>query len=390
MTEHYDVVVVGGGIHGVGVAQAAACAGHSVLLLEKERLAAATSSRSSKLIHGGLRYLEGYHFGLVRESLRERSILLKIAPQLVRLRAFHIPVYPETTRRPLKLRAGLTLYAALNGFRQGSHFRKLRRDEWGSLDGLATQGLQAVYRYHDAQTDDAALTRAIMRSAEQYGAELVCPAAFLAAQIHPDQCEIQYRVNGVDKHCTAATLVNAGGPWADKVDGCITPPMTLIPMQLVQGTHLLMAGTLSAGCYYMEAPTDGRAVFLLPWAEGCLLGTTEKPYTGDPAMVRPFDEETSYLLDVLQRYFPQRSGPVIERFAGLRVLPAADGAAFSRSRESMLSVDRPHHPRVVSIYGGKLTTYRATAQKVMQRLANSLPQRKPIAHTMHVSLTPAD
>lgn len=390
MPEHYDVLVIGGGIHGVGVAQAAACAGYSVLLLEKERLAAGTSSRSTKLIHGGLRYLEGYHFGLVREALRERAILLKIAPELVSLRAFHLPVYLETTRRPLKLRAGLMLYAALNGFRQGSRFHKLRQDEWSDLDGLETQGLQAVYKYLDAQTDDAALTRAVMRSAERYAAELVCPAEFLAAEIYPHQCEIRYRANGLEKHCTADALVNAAGPWVDKVDKQINPKPAAVPMELVQGTHLLLEGALSAGCYYMEAPSDRRAVFLLPWGKGCLLGTTETTYTGDPAMVSPLQEEISYLLDVLHHYFPQRSDRVIDRFAGLRVLPVGKRGVFSRSRESVLSLDREHQTRVVSIYGGKLTSYRATAQKVLRRLAKSLPQRKLIARTMDVSLTPVD
>ncbi|MCU7852500.1 MAG: FAD-dependent oxidoreductase [Candidatus Thiodiazotropha sp. (ex Monitilora ramsayi)] len=390
MPEHYDVVVVGGGIHGVGVAQAAACAGHSVLLLEKNGLAAGTSSRSSKLIHGGLRYLEDNHFGLVRENLQERTILLKIAPELVRMRSFHIPVYPETTRRPLALRAGLMLYAVLSGFGQGSHFRKLRHNEWGDLDGLETQGLQAVYQYHDAQTDDAALTRAVMRSAERFGAELVCPAEFLAAQIHARQCEVQYRANGVDKHCTTHALVNAGGPWVDSVDSRISPSLASVPMELVQGTHLILEGPLSAGCYYMEAPCDHRAVFLLPWGNSCMLGTTEKPYTGNPAGVHPLDEEISYLLDVLHHYFPQRPDRIIEMFSGLRVLPLDKGAAFSRSRETTLSVDRESQPRVVSIYGGKLSGYRATAQKVMQCLANSLPQRKQIARTSDVTLVPVD
>ena len=146
MTEHYDIVVIGGGIHGVGVAQAAACGGYSVLLLERTALAAGTSSRSSKLIHGGLRYLEGRDFALVRESLQERAILLNIAPELVRLHPFHIPVYPDTSRRPLTIRAGLMLYALLGELDRASRFRKLQAREWDSLDGLDTRGLQAVYR----------------------------------------------------------------------------------------------------------------------------------------------------------------------------------------------------------------------------------------------------
>ncbi len=390
VTEHYDVVIVGGGIHGVGVAQAAACAGYSTLLLEKTGLAAGTSSRSSKLVHGGLRYLEGYDFGLVRESLHERTILLKLAPDLVRLRPFHFPIYPETSRRPLTLRAGLSLYALLGGFHRGSSFRKLQRSEWDRLDGLDTRRLQAVFRYHDAQTNDVELTRAVMQSAIRLGATLACPAEFLAARLNPDYCEVQYRAGGVDKHCSAGALVNAGGPWAGLLDARIDPAPAPLAVALVQGTHLILEGALTEGCYYVESPQDRRAVFLLPWGEHSILGTTEHDYTGDPADVAPLEEERSYLLEVLQHYFPSRSTRVLDSFTGLRVLPASSGSAFRRSREITLPVDNPRRPRVVSIYGGKLTGYRATAQKVMRLLANSLPKRKVIAYTADVRLTPVD
>ena len=390
MTEHYDVVVVGGGIHGVGVAQAAACNGYSVLLLESVALASGTSSRSSKLVHGGLRYLEGYDFGLVRESLRERDILLRIAPDLVRLQPFHIPVYPDTTRRPLLLRAGLSLYALLDGLGRASRFSVLPKQSWDSLDGLDTRQLQAVFRYHDAQTNDADLTRAVMQSALEQGAELACPAEFSAARITPAGCEISYRSENSEQHCMAHVLVNAAGPWADAVDQCIEPRPTAFPVDLVQGAHLVMQAPLQAGCYYVEAPQDRRAVFLLPWGEHSLLGTTEHAYSGNPRDVRPLPEEQAYLLEVQQHYFPGRSTTVLDRFAGLRVLPAAGGMAFGRSRETHLLVDNPRKPRTLSIYGGKLTGYRATADKVIDKLRRSLPPRRAHARTDTLKLVPAD
>lgn len=390
MPEHYDVIVIGGGIHGVGVAQAAACAGHSVLVLEQQALAAGSSSRSSKLIHGGLRYLEGYDFALVRESLVERSILLQIAPELVRLQPFHIPVYPDTTRRPLTLRLGLMLYAALAGFQAGSRFRKLRSGEWDDLDGMDTRRLQAVFQYHDAQTDDAALTRAVMHSAVHYGAQLACPAEFLGARVERLQCEVSYRQHGLERHCTATALVNAGGPWATTVNARISPAPPDLPVELVQGTHLVLDSALARGCYYLESPQDRRAVFLLPRGQHSLLGTTEHPYQGDPAAVHALEQEQDYLLAVLRHYFPQRDTRVLERFAGLRVLPAASGAAFARSRETMLPVDNAAQPRVISIFGGKLTGYRATAQKVLRLLAATLPPRKARADTREVRLAPVD
>ncbi|MEE8428710.1 MAG: FAD-dependent oxidoreductase, partial [Gammaproteobacteria bacterium] len=180
----YHVGIIGGGIHGVGVAQRAAAQGYTVLVVEKTGLAAGTSSRSSKLIHGGLRYLESAQFGLVKECLRERSILLQIAPELVRLQPFMIPVYRKTRRRPWQLRLGLGLYALLGGMAKENRFTTIPRRNWDQLDGLSTAGLEKVYRYRDAQTDDALLTRAVMNSAQELGAELAMPANFLGAKMN--------------------------------------------------------------------------------------------------------------------------------------------------------------------------------------------------------------
>ena len=389
MAEHYDVVVIGGGIHGAGAAQAAACAGCSVLLIEKTALAAGSSSRSSKLIHGGLRYLEGLDFGLVRESLRERAILGRIAPDLVQLRPFHIPVYPETSRRPLTLRAGLTLYALLGGLRASSRFRKLARSEWHGLDGLKTENLQAVFRYFDAQTNDSQLTKAVMQSAIDHGARLSCPAEFVSAHVATAGCDISYREGAVEKSCTASVLVNAAGPWVNAVAECISPAPPPMQIELVQGAHLVMEEGLGQNCYYMEVPADRRAVFLLPWGEHSMLGTTEHSYTGDPAGVAILDSEEDYLLEVLRHYFPQRSQQVRERFAGLRVLPLSGDAAFRRSRETHLQPDNAQKPRLVAIYGGKLTGYRATAAKIMKLVAPTLPGRMAVADTATLMLRPA-
>jgi len=388
VTDHFDIVVIGGGIHGVGVAQAAACSGHSVLLIEKTGLATGSSSRSSKLIHGGLRYLEGFDFSLVHESLKERAIIRKIAPELVHLRPFHIPVYPQTSRRPVTLRVGLSLYALLGGLRASARFRTLDRNEWDELDGLETNNLQAVFQYYDAQTNDSKLTHAVMQSAMDHGAILSCPAEFISANVGEKTCEINYRNDGADKTCTCAAVINATGPWVNDVARRITPAPKQIEVDLVQGAHLIMEGSLEQGCYYMEVPEDKRAVFLLPWGEHSMLGTTEHSYTGDPADVHILDREESYLLDVLRHYFPQRSQQVIDRFAGLRVLPVAAGSAFKRSRETHLEVDNPHQPRLATIYGGKLTGYRATAEKVMKVLQPVLPGRKALANTAELMLRP--
>jgi glycerol-3-phosphate dehydrogenase len=392
MTPQWDVVVVGGGIHGAGMAQAAAAAGHSALVLERTALAAGSSSRSSKLIHGGLRYLESGQLRLVRESLHERALMLRLAPGLVQLRRFYIPVYGHTRRRPWQLRAGLSLYALLAGMRASAHFGTVPRRAWSRLDGLETRGLEQVFWYHDAQTDDALLTAAVMRSARSLGAELALPAQFSGATLTDVGVQLRYLHGGVQHECTARVLVNACGPWAGAVARTVEPAIEVPALELVQGTHLLLDAPPQEGIYYVESPRDGRAIFVMPWHGKLLLGTTEVRFRGDPATVTPAPQEIQYLLGVLRHYFPRFRDPQASElrgaFAGLRVLPAGGGHAFHRSRETLLTPDRPQRPRVLSIYGGKLTTWRAVAARALALIAPSLPARRAPARTDRLALPP--
>ena len=303
--DNYDVVVIGGGIHGVGAAQAAAAAGYSVLLLEQNNLAYGSSSRSSKLIHGGLRYLESAQFHLVYECLHERHLLTRLAPDLVYLDSFYIPIYDSTSRSRLTLRTGLSLYALLGGLHSSTHFQALSKKQWQTLDGLKQPGLKAVYQYYDGRTDDYALTHAVMRSAIELGAESVIPAEFISAQCEPDKVQITYLDNGVEKHCSASVLINATGAWANPVLEKITPVSNGMAVDLVQGTHLVLEGIPINHCFYFEAPQDRRAIFMLPWKNKTLLGTTETLFTGQPENVSPQQHEKEYLLDVVQHYFPE-------------------------------------------------------------------------------------
>lgn len=392
MSDRVDVLVVGGGIHGAGCAQAAAAAGHSVRLLEQRALAAGSSSRSSKLIHGGLRYLESGQWRLVRESLHERTILLRLAPDLVQLRRFHIPLYRDTRRRGWQLRTGLSLYAALAGFDRSARFGTVPRRLWGDLDGLHARGLRQVYWYHDAQTDDRLLTGAVMRSAQSLGAELRMPAQFIGAELRSGGVVARWREDGRECECEARVLVNAAGPWAAQVARAITPKLEVPELELVQGTHLVIDRPASERLYYVESPRDGRAVFVLPWHGHTMIGTTEVRFSGDPATVQPSPQEHKYLLGVYRHYFGQRGHPlppVLEAFAGLRVLPAGSGHAFHRSRETLLLPERAEAPRVLSVYGGKLTTWRAVAERAQAMIAGSLPARAVRARTDQLPLRPA-
>ena len=378
--EHYDLVVIGGGIQGAAIAQAASAKGYHVLVLEKTGLAAGTSSRSSKLIHGGLRYLEQGHFGLVHESLQERSHLLKLAPSLVNLSPFYIPIYQSTSRGKWVIRAGLTVYSLLAGLGPASRFRSVPQAEWSELDGLATEGLTHVFQYWDAQTDDRLLTQALMHSAMKLGAELRCPAELTHATLAQNRCELTYRWQNQINHCIATVIINAAGPWVNQILHEVNPSPSMIPIDLVQGTHLVLEGKPEKGCYYLESPRDHRAIFVLPWYQDTLLGTTETIYTGMPETCHPLAQEEAYLIDCFQHYFPNRKIVIREKFSGLRVLPKAQGSAFSRSRDIQLHCDRPNQPRIITLYGGKLTVSRATAQKVIKIAAPSLPQRKPKAN----------
>jgi glycerol-3-phosphate dehydrogenase len=217
------------------------------------------------------------------------------------------------------------------------------------------------------------------------------PAEFFAAELKNDGVVVRYVAAGTQNEVLARVVVNAAGAWANEVADRISPALGVPAIELVQGTHIIVPGQLQQGIYYVESPRDGRAVFVMPWKGSTLVGTTETRFRGDPDRVEPHAVEKHYLLSVLKRYFPRHGGlharDLIGAFAGLRVLPAGSGHAFHRSRETALVADRDDRPRVLGIYGGKLTGWRATAGHVMKRIAPSLPARRTVADTATLKLT---
>ena len=386
----YDVAVIGGGILGVGAAQACVAAGYSCVVIEQTDWASGTSSRSSKLIHGGLRYLETKQFSLVRESLKERAILLKIAPQLVHPLAFRIPVYDTTKRGPATLAAGLGLYGVLAGLTPLARFSvtprlpsALRRA------GLKADGLKAVFRYFDAQTDDVQLTRAVLRSAQSLGVAARCPSKLVAARRMEDGYKLTLEEGGQRHELRCGYLVNAGGPWINDVLACVKPATTHRRIDRVLGSHLVLQGAIHDEAFYLENPADQRAVFVLPWQGNTLLGTTERPFDGDPASAAVNDEDREYLLATLRHYFPKLKPKILREFAGVRVLPHGDGRAFVLPRDCVFHVDL-EHPALLSLYGGKLTGYRHTGQDVVAKVRQALGRRTPIADTASLRLPAPD
>lgn len=383
--EYFDVAVIGGGIQGAGVAQAAGAAGYRTLLVERSEWATATSRASSKLIHGGLRYLESGQLHLVYHSLQERQHLLRNAPQLVKAVRFYIPIYRHTRRRPWQIRAGLSLYALLTGLQPQARFRSVPRSEWSTLGGLEQRDLQAVFQYWDGQTDDAALTRAVANSAERLGARCVQHCELLNAERQADgSFRLHLRSAGGDWYCTTRSLVNATGPWVNELLARCTPRPPERALSWVKGTHILLPPADLPGIFYLEAPSDGRAVFVMPWRGETLVGTTEVEVS-DPRP-EPSQSEIDYLLNTVRHYFPAHPQEVRGSFAGVRVLPAGSGHAFSRARESIIETFREGNAELISIYGGKLTTYRYTAAEVLHLLQHTLGPRTAVADTRKLSL----
>lgn len=212
------------------------------------------------------------------------------------------------------------------------------------------------------------------------------PAHFVDARRTSDGYRLRYRTPSGDRELSAGALVNAAGPWINHVRQKIAPEPRGLEVELVAGTHIEIEGEIARGIYYTEAPSDARAVFVMPWKDRILVGTTETRYEGDPREVRATAEEIEYLSATFMHYFPGRAVGRIDAWAGLRVLPKGSGSAFARPRETTLVCDVEHEPRMVAIYGGKLTGYRATAEKVVKKLARTLPRRERRADTRTLRL----
>ncbi|KGJ95682.1 Glycerol-3-phosphate dehydrogenase [Thalassotalea sp. ND16A] len=389
----YDITIIGGGIAGAGVAQAASAAGYKVLLLEQGEIAEQTSSCSSKLIHGGLRYLETGQLNLVFKALRERRALLRLAPDLVKPVAFYIPVYKNSRRGKWTLRAGLSLYAMLCILDPLSRFKQLPKSEWHKLEHLKHDNLQAVFQYWDAQTDDAQLTRAVVNNAQQLGATIVTQAAFIDGTKTANGYAINYQLNNQFENqsntntvkVTTAFIVNAAGPWVNQVLKQITPSIPGFDIDWVQGTHIILDTPAMTHVYYLESLIDDRVVFVMPWQGQTLVGTTETLLANLPDEITPKQQEIDYLLTIYQHYFPQRPVKVVDAFAGVRVLPKQQQQAFDRKRQSIIYQGMTS-PEVISLYGGKLTTFRATSKTVVALIEKTLGKRKKIADVNTLTL----
>ncbi len=371
----YDLFIIGGGINGCGIARDAVGRGLSVCLSEQSDLASGTSSGSTKLIHGGLRYLEHYEFALVRKSLIERETLWKIAPHIIRPLRFVLPHHKEL-RPAWLIRLGLLLYDSLGGRKllPASRSVDLTSDQSGvPLKPIFKKG----FEYSDCWVDDARLVVLNAQDAANRGAEI----------LSYNPVETAHRENGVWVITTrsqedvvqthsAKVLINASGPWIDLVQDSIGTPDAL-RIRMVRGSHIVVPGIFdNDNCYIFQNP-DNRIIFAIPYEAGfTLIGTTDSDYEGEPGNVSITAEEIQYLCTSIGRYFVKEVQPedVVWSYSAVRpLLDDGEENAQAATRDYRIEIDEDQNPPLINIYGGKITTYRKLAEDVLGKINQFIP-----------------
>ena len=368
--EPYDIAVIGGGINGVGIAADAAGRGLSVFLCERDDLASHTSSASSKLIHGGLRYLEHYEFRLVREALAEREVLLAKAPHLVKPMRFVLPHQPHL-RPAWMIRAGLFLYDHLGTRKKLPASRGLRFGKDSPLNTAIKRG----FEYSDCWVDDARLVVLNAMAAREKGAHIHTRTQCLSAQRADGLWNlVLQREDGSRFTLHAKALVNAAGPWVARFISDNLQQRSPYGIRLIQGSHIVVPRLYEGEQAYILQNEDRRIVFAIPYLDRyTMIGTTDREYRGDPAQVRISEEEILYLLGVSNAHFRKQlePGDILHTFAGVR--PLCDDESDNPSvvtRDYTLSLAaEPGQAPLLSVFGGKLTTYRKLAESAMTQLA---------------------
>ncbi len=375
--EQVDLFVIGGGINGAGVARDAAGRGLKVVLCEKDDLAEGTSSRSGKLVHGGLRYLEYYEFRLVREALIEREVLLNAAPHIIWPMRFVLPHSPED--RPAWLvRLGLFLYDHLGGRKKlpGTRTLDLRRDPEGApiLDQY-TRG----FEYSDCWVDDARLVVLNAVSAAEKGAVVLTRAPAVSARREGGGWTVttQNRVTGETRTFRAKCLVNCAGPWVSDVIGRVAGSNSTRNVRLVKGSHIIVPKWWAGSNAYLVQNHDKRVIFINPYeGDKALIGTTDIAYDGRAEDVTADESEIDYLLKAVNRYFKEklRRSDVLHSFSGVRPLfDDGKGNPSAVTRDYVFDLDESGGAPLLNVFGGKITTFRELAERGMQRLKHIFP-----------------
>ena len=381
-TPIHDVFVIGGGINGCGIARDAAGRGYSVCLAEMGDLASGTSSGSTKLIHGGLRYLEHYEFRLVRESLMEREVLWRNAPHIVHPMRFVLP-HHEGLRPAWLLRLGLFLYDHIGGRKLLPKTRTLdmRRDPAGRP---LKAGYSRAFEYSDCRVDDARLVVLNARDAADRGAGIATRTRAIAARREGDlwRVEVEDAATRARRTVQARLLVNAAGPWIDHVLTGTLGRAGTHNVRLVQGSHIVVRRKYDDPRAYFFQNADGRIVFAIPYEDDfTLIGTTDRDYEGDPKEARIGDAEIDYLCAAASEYFaePVRREDIVWTYSAVRPL-YDDGASKAQeaTRDYVLKLDAAAgEPPLLNVFGGKITTYRKLAEHAVEKIGAALGRKAP-------------
>jgi glycerol-3-phosphate dehydrogenase len=380
VNSEYDLAIIGGGVNGCGIARDAAGRGLSVFLCEMNDLASGTSSWSTKLVHGGLRYLEYYEFRLVREALMEREVLWAIAPHIIRPLRFVLP-HHSGLRPAWLLRLGLFLYDHLGGRKLLPPTRTLdlRSDVTGKplAPGRFTRG----FEYSDCAVDDARLVVLNARDAAERGADIRTRTRAVEARQRDGRWNVTVEdtVTGVRSTMSARVLINAAGPWVHEVLAGKIGVNARANVRLVQGSHIVVPKLYDHDRAYILQNSDGRIVFTIPYqGDYTLIGTTDRDYDGDPAAAKATQEEIDYLCASVSEYFARSvtASEVVWTYSGVRPL-YDDGASEAKAatRDYVFEVDAPSGAApVLSVFGGKITTYRRLSEEALERVASWLPE----------------
>ena len=373
----YDLLVIGGGINGCGIARDAAGRGWSVLLAEVADLGGGTSSASTKLIHGGLRYLEHYEFRLVREALQEREVIWRMAPHIVWPLRFVLP-HTKGQRPAWLLRLGLFLYDHLGGRRLLPPTRTLRLDR-DPAGAPLKPGFRWGFEYSDCWVEDSRMVVLNAQDAAAHGAEVLTRTRVTAAVRDGDIWVATLQDgDGQSRTVQARALVNAAGPWVADVLSNVLRSNAPATVRLVQGSHVVVRRLYDHDRCYFFQNADGRIFFAIPYeTDFTLIGTTDRDYKGDPAKVHATEDEVAYICRAASEYFvnPVAPADVVWSFSGVRPL-YDDGATAAQeaTRDYVLKLDAPGGaPASLSVFGGKITTYRRLAEAALARLAPHLP-----------------
>ena len=385
MDTAFDVIIIGAGINGAGIARDAAMRGLKVLLLDKGDIGGGTSSWSTRLIHGGLRYLEHGEILLVRESLRERETLLKIAPHLVRPLPIMVPIYKTARRGPWTIRAGMIAYDLLSFNKTLPRHRMLSQAETlQEAPALEPKDLMGAAVYYDAQVEFA--ERLVVEnalSAVEHGAEVVTYAhvdGFIVEDGIVSGVKFTSKLNGESRDERARIVINAAGPWVDQVLSNQDASQRLIGG--TKGSHIVVGPFpgAPASAIYVEARTDQRPFFIIPWNGNYLIGTTDRRYNGNLDHVYIDDHEVEYLLRETNNVLPAAAldrTKILYTYSGIRPLPfTGDKDEQSITRRHFIR-QHPQHANVLSIVGGKLTTYRSLSQQTVDKIFHKLGRHSP-------------